>query len=235
MESNFSILTKTVVGDGFLYLQNLFTAGTDTSSSTVEWAIAELISHPDLLAQAQQELDKVVGPNRLVTEADLAHLTFLQAIVKETFRLHPSTPLSLPRMATESCEINGYFILKGATLLTNVWAIARDPDAWAEPLEFRPSRFLQGCGEKVNVDVRGNDFELIPFGAGRRICAGMSLGLRMVQLLTASLVHAFDWELPDGQSVEKLNMDEAYGLTLQRASPLLVHPRPRLSPNAYRA
>lgn len=215
-------------------MQNLFTAGTDTSSSTVEWAIAELIRHPNILAQAQQEIDKVVGQNRLVTEADLTHLTFLQAIVKETFRLHPSTPLSLPRMATESCEINGYFIPKGATLLTNVWAIARDPDAWPEPLEFRPSRFLPECGGKANVDVRGNDFELIPFGSGRRICAGMSLGLRMVQLLTASLIYAFDWKLPHGQSVEKLNMDEAYGLTLQRAAPLLVHPKPRLSANAYR-
>lgn len=216
-------------------MQNLFTAGTDTSSSTVEWAIAELIRHPNILAQAQQEIDKVVGQNRLVTEADLTHLKFLQAIVKETFRLHPSTPLSLPRMATESCEINGYFIPKGATLLTNVWAIARDPDAWPEPLEFRPNRFLPECGEKANADVRGNDFELIPFGSGRRICAGMSLGLRMVQLLTASLIHAFVWKLPHGQSVEKLNMDEAYGLTLQRAAPLLVHPKPRLSPNAYRA
>nr|QVX18578.1 flavonoid 3' hydroxylase 1 [Liquidambar formosana] len=213
-------------------LLNMFTAGTDTSSSTVEWAIAELIRHPNMLAQAQEEIDSVVGRDRLVTELDLPQLTFLQAIVKETFRLHPSTPLSLPRMAAESCEIDGYFIPKGSTLLVNVWAISRDPDVWAEPLEFRPNRFLPG-GEKPNVDVRGNDFEVIPFGAGRRICAGMSLGLRMVQLLTATLVHAFDWDLPEGQFPEKLNMEEAYGLTLQRAAPLVVHPRPRLSPNVY--
>ena len=207
-------------------------AGTDTSSSTVEWAIAELTHNPKLLAQAQEELDTVVGSNRLVTEADLPRLTFLQAIVKETFRLHPSTPLSLPRIAAENCEINGYFIPKDSTLLVNVWAIARDPDMWADPLEFRPGRFLPG-GEKPNVDVRGNDFEVIPFGAGRRICAGMSLGLRMVQLLTASLIHGFNWDLPNGQVAEKLNMEEAYGLTLQRASPLMVHPRPRLKPHSY--
>ncbi|KAL3513070.1 hypothetical protein ACH5RR_025787 [Cinchona calisaya] len=213
-------------------LLNLFTAGTDTSSSTVEWAIAELIRNPKILAQAQEELDTIVGPDRLVTEADLTQLTFLQAIIKETFRLHPSTPLSLPRMAAESCEINGYFVPKGSTLLVNVWAIARDPDVWADPLEFRPERFLPG-GEKPEVDVRGNDFEVIPFGAGRRICAGMSLGLRMVQLLTATLIHAFNWELPNGQSAEKLNMEEAYGLTLQRASPLFVHPRPRIAPRVF--
>ncbi|XP_059638663.1 flavonoid 3'-monooxygenase [Cornus florida] len=213
-------------------LLDLFTAGTDTSSSTVEWAIAELIRHPKILAQAQKELDSVVGPDRLVTESDLAQLTFFQAIIKETFRLHPSTPLSLPRMAAESCEINGYHIPKGSTLLVNVWAIARDPDVWSDPLEFKPDRFLPG-GEKPNADVRGNDFEVIPFGAGRRICAGMSLGLRMVQLLTATLVHAFDWKLAEGQLAEKLNMDEAYGLTLQRAIPLMVHPQPRLAAHLY--
>lgn len=152
--------------------------------------------------------------------------------IKETFRLHPSTPLSLPRMASESCDINGYHIPKGSTLLVNVWAISRDPESWKDPLEFRPERFLPG-GERPNADVRGNDFEVIPFGAGRRICAGMSLGLRMVQLLTATLVHAFDWELADGLMPEKLNMDEAFGLTLQRAAPLMVHPKPRLSHCAY--
>lgn len=199
----------------------------------MEWAIAELIRNPKLLAQAQQELDATVGPDRLVTEADLPQLTFLQAIIKETFRLHPSTPLSLPRMASESCEVNGYFIPKGSTLLVNVWAIARDPDIWADPLEFKPQRFLPG-GEKSTVDVRGNDFEVIPFGAGRRICAGMSLGLRMVQLLTATLIHAFEWDLPNGLTAETLNMEEAYGLTLQRASPLMVHPRPRLASLVYR-
>lgn len=212
----------------------MFTAGTDTSSSTVEWAIAEIIRHPKILAQLKQELDSVVGRDRLVSELDLAQLTYLQAVVKEVFRLHPSTPLSLPRIAAESCEINGYQIPKGSTLLVNVWAIARDPDVWTEPLEFRPERFLPR-GEKPSVDVRGNDFELIPFGAGRRICAGMSLGLRMVQILTATLIHAFDWDLADGLMPEKLNMDEAYGLTLQRAVPLSVHPRPRLSGRAYSA
>ncbi|KAF7849994.1 hypothetical protein BT93_L0064 [Corymbia citriodora subsp. variegata] len=215
-------------------LLNMFTAGTDTSSSTTEWAIAELIRHPEILARVQEEIDAVVGRDRLVTELDLPHLPYLQAVIKETFRLHPSTPLSLPRIAAESCEINGYHVPKGTTLLVNVWAIARDPNTWAEPLEFRPERFLPG-GEKPNADVRGNDFEVIPFGAGRRICAGMSLGLRMVQFMTATLAHAFDWELARGLLPEKLNMDEAYGLTLQRAEPLLIHPKPRLASHAYRA
>ncbi|PIA63064.1 hypothetical protein AQUCO_00200830v1 [Aquilegia coerulea] len=213
-------------------LLNLFTAGTDTSASTVEWAIAELIRHPKILAKSLEELDTVVGKDRLVAESDLSQLPYLQAIIKETFRLHPSTPLSLPRMATEDCEIDGYFIPKNTTLLVNVWAISRDPAIWTNPLEFQPERFLPGS-EKAHVDIKGNDFEVIPFGAGRRICVGMSLGIRMVSFLTASLVHAFDWVLADGQMAEKLNMEEAYGLTLQRKVPLMVHPQPRLAPHAY--
>ncbi|KAL2935462.1 Flavonoid 3'-monooxygenase [Bienertia sinuspersici] len=213
-------------------LLNMFTAGTDTSSSTTEWAIAELLRHPKILSQVKQELDSVVGQDRLVNESDLPNLPYFQAVIKEVFRLHPSTPLSLPRISTEPCEINGYYIPKDTTLLVNVWAIARDPDVWTNPLEFKPERFLEG-GEKPNADVRGNDFEVIPFGAGRRICAGMSLGIRMVQLLTATLVHGFDWKLANGQTPEKLDMEEAYGLTLQRKVPLVVHPQPRLPAHAY--
>ncbi|KAI4343948.1 hypothetical protein L6164_011235 [Bauhinia variegata] len=210
----------------------MFTAGTDTSSSTTEWGIAELLRHPKMLARVREELDSVVGRDRVVTELDLPHLPYFQAVIKETFRLHPSTPLSLPRIAAESCEIFGYHIPKGATLLVNVWAIARDPKEWPDPLEFKPERFLPG-GEKAHVDIKGNDFEVIPFGAGRRICAGVNLGLRMVQLLTATMVHAFDFELENGLNPGELNMDEAYGLTLQRAVPLSAHARPRLSPHVY--
>ncbi|KQK14547.1 hypothetical protein BRADI_1g17180v3 [Brachypodium distachyon] len=214
-------------------LLNLFTAGTDTASSTVEWALAELIRHPDVLKQVQRELDVVVGNDRLVSESDLPGLTFLPAVIKETFRLHPPTPLSLPRVAAEECEVNGYHIPKGTTLLVNVWAIARDPASWPDhPLEFRPVRFLPG-GSHESLDVKGSDYELIPFGAGRRICAGLGWGIQMVTLMTTTLVHAFDWSLVDGMTPDKLDMEEAYGLTLQRAMPLFVQPVPRLLPSAY--
>ncbi|KAK6148598.1 hypothetical protein DH2020_019510 [Rehmannia glutinosa] len=215
------------------FLLNMFAAGTDTTSSTVEWAIAELMRHPKILAQAQQELDSVVGKNRLVTESDLTRLTFLQAIVKENFRLHPSTPLSLPRIAQESCVVNGYYIPKGSTLLVNVWAIARDPDQWSDPLEFRPERFLTG-GERPNADVRGNDFEVIPFGRAVEFVRN-ELGDTDGPTIDATLIHAFDFDLANGQLAQTLNMEEAYGLTLQRAEPLMVHPKPRLAPHVYEA
>nr|BBG28368.1 flavonoid 3'-hydroxylase 2 [Cymbidium hybrid cultivar] len=214
-------------------LQNMFAAGTDTSSNTIEFAIAELIRHPELLVRAQQELDSVVGRRRLVAESDLPNLPFFQAVVKETFRHHPAAPLSLPRIISEDYEIDGYLIPKGATLLINIWAIGRDPIAWAdETLAFQPDRFLPG-GRHEGADVKGNDFELIPFGGGRRICAGMNLGLRMVQLLSATLVHAFDWKLPEGELPEKLDMDLSFGLTLHRTNPLMIRPVPRLEPEAY--
>uniref|UniRef100_A0A0A8YQR0 flavonoid 3'-monooxygenase n=1 Tax=Arundo donax TaxID=35708 RepID=A0A0A8YQR0_ARUDO len=211
---------------------NLFVAGTDTTSTIVEWSLAELIRHPDILKQAQEELDAVVGRGRLVSEADLPRLTFFNAVIKETFRLHPSTPLSLPRIAAEECEVAGYRIPKGTELLVNVWGIAHDPALWPDPLEYRPPRFLPG-GSHADVDLKGGHFGLIPFGAGRRICAGLSWGLRMVTLTSATLVHAFNWELPMGQTPDKLNMEEAFTLLLQRAVPLVVHPVPRLLPSAY--
>ncbi|KAL2319830.1 hypothetical protein Fmac_028799 [Flemingia macrophylla] len=225
-------------GDEFLddeikaIFADMLIAGTDTSSSTIEWTIAELIKNPQIMNKVQQELNTVVGQDRLVTELDLANLPYLQAVVKETLRLHPPTPLSLPRVAEESCEIFGYHIPKGATLLVNIWAIGRDPNEWIDPLEFKPERFLPGS-EKADVDVKDNNFEVIPFGAGRRICVGVSLGVKVVQFLVATLAQAFNWELENGIDPKKLNMDEAFGLTLQRAVPLSAFPRPRLSRNVY--
>ncbi|XP_037445969.1 flavonoid 3'-monooxygenase CYP75B4-like [Triticum dicoccoides] len=183
--------------------------------------MAELIRQPDILKQAQEELDTIVGRERLISESDLPRLTFPRLVIKDNFRLHPSTPLSLPRMATEECEVAGYRIPKGTELLVNVWGIARDPTLWPDPLEFRPARFLPG-GSHANVNIKGGDFGLIPFGAGRRICAGLGWGIRMVAVTTATLVHSFNWELPAGQT---LDMEETFSLLLQ-----LV---PRLLPSAY--
>ncbi|XP_039137055.1 flavonoid 3'-monooxygenase CYP75B137-like [Dioscorea cayenensis subsp. rotundata] len=213
-------------------LTDLFIGGTDTTSLMVEWALVELIRHPDILAAAQKELDSIVGQSRLVSELDLSDIPLLEAIIKETFRLHPPVPHLIPHTASEACEVAGYYVPKATVLLVNVWTICRDPEVWSRPMEFDPSRFLPG-GENADVDVKGSHFELIPFGAGRRICLGMRLGMRMTTLLLASLVHGFDWALPDGLSPENMNMDVEYGLTLERIVPLVARPIPRLAPNAY--
>lgn len=210
-------------------LLNLFTAGTDTSSSIIEWALTEMLKNPSILKRAYDEMDQVIGRNRRLEEADIAKLPYLQAICKETMRKHPSTPLNLPRVSTEACEVNGYYIPKNTRLSVNIWAIGRDPDVWENPLDFTPERFLSG--KYAKIDPRGNDFELIPFGAGRRICAGTRMGIVLVEYILGTLVHSFDWKLPNG--VVELNMDEAFGLALQKAVPLSAMVSPRLSLSAY--
>ena len=208
---------------------DMFTAGTDTSSIIVEWAMAEMINNPSIMARAQEEMDRVIGRDRRIEESDIANLPYLQAICKEAMRLHPSTPLSLPHFSFEECEVDGHHVPANTRLLINIWAIGRDPAAWEDPLEFRPERFLSGPAAKI--DPMGNNFELIPFGAGRRICAGKLAGMVFVQYFLGTLVHAFEWRLPDGE--EKVDMAETFGLALPKAVPLKAIVTPRLVPAAY--
>ncbi|CAL1376841.1 unnamed protein product [Linum trigynum] len=202
----------------YLFL-DLFVAGTDTTTSTLEWAMTELLRNPNTLAKAKKELDQIIEKDNDLKESDVLRLPYLQAIVKETFRLHPPTPLLFPRKARTDVEIHGFTIPKGARILVNVWAIGRDSTIWDDPISFVPERFL---GSKV--DVKGNSFELLPFGAGRRICPAQSLASRMLHMMLGSLVHAFDWKLPNGLNPKMLDMEEKCGLTLQKAKPLFAVP-----------
>ncbi|KAH0465702.1 hypothetical protein IEQ34_005805 [Dendrobium chrysotoxum] len=211
------------------FISDLFVAGTDTSAIVIEWAMAEMLKNPSILQRAQQETDRVIGRHRLLDESDIPNLPYLQAICKEALRKHPPTPLSIPHYASEPCDVEGYHIPGKTWLLVNIWAIGRDPDVWKNPLVFDPERFLQG--KMARIDPMGNDFELIPFGAGRRICAGKLAGMVMVQYYLGTLVHAFDWSLPEG--VGELDMEEGPGLVLPKAVPLSVMARPRLAPAAY--
>ncbi|CAN6548732.1 unnamed protein product [Malus baccata var. baccata] len=197
----------------------IFAAGTDTTSSTLEWAMAELLRNPKKLLKAQEELDQVIGKGKLVEESGIAGLPYLQAIIKETFRLHPPVPLLLPRKAEEDVEICGYIVPKGAQVFVNAWAIGRDPSIWDNPKSFEPERFLGS-----EIDVLGRNLELIPFGGGRRICPGLPLAMRMLHLMLGSLINSFDWKLEDEVVPETMNMEEKFGLTLQMAQPLRAVP-----------
>nr|CAB3452009.1 unnamed protein product [Digitaria exilis] len=207
---------------------NLLVGLPDTTSVTVEWAMAELLRRPDALAKVTEELDRVIGGDRHVTEGDIASLPYLEAVVKETMRLHPVSPLLSPRLSREDVATGGgHDIPAGTLVFVNVWAIGRDPAVWGEDAAvFRPERF---AGSRV--DVKGQDLELLPFGSGRRMCPGVSLGLRMVQVILASLLHAYTWRLPAG--VEELNMEERYGLSMPRLVPLEAVPEPRLPAHLY--
>lgn len=183
--------------------------------------MAELLHNPKSLSKAQEELDQVIGKGKLIEESDVARLPYLQAIIKETFRLHPSVPLLLPRRAETDVEVEGFLVPKGAQVLVNVWAIGRDSSIWENPYSFMPERFL-GLGN--HIDVMGKNFELIPFGGGRRICPGLPLAMRMLHLMLGSLINCFDWKLEDGVMPETMNMEEKFGLTLQMTQPLKAQP-----------
>lgn len=208
-----------------------FVAATESMVLTSEWAMAELLRKPSLLSRAHAELNSVIGRSRAVRESDLPNLPYLQAIVKESFRLHPAAPLLMPRESSHATKAFGYDFPAKTRVIVNVWAIGRDENIWEEPLVFNPERFLQP--NLMHVDVRGQHFELLAFGTGRRVCPAVSMGILVVQFVVASLLHSFDWSLPEGVKAEDLDMSELFGLTLPRAAPLPCVAVPRLAPDCY--
>lgn len=200
-------------------LLNIFVAGTDTSTYTLEWAMAELMHNPEIMSKVQNELEQVVGKGNPIEETDVAKLPYMQAVIKETFRVHPPVPLLLPRKAETDVEIGDYIIPKDAQVLVNAWAISRDPSKWENPNVFAPERFLDS-----EIDFKGHHFELIPFGSGRRICPGLPLAIRMMPLMLGSLVNCFNWRLEDGLSAEDLNKEDEYGITLEKSQPVRIVP-----------
>ena len=207
-------------------MQELFVAGSDTTSAAIDWGMCEILSNPHIAWKLRDELNAVVGREGHVTESHIPRLPYLRAIVKETLRMHPTAPLLMPHMSLDVCQdVGGYSIPKGTRLFINAWAIGRDPTAWKdEPYKFIPERFLSDAYS--SIDVKGHHFELLPFGSGRRVCPGMNLALPIVEITLANLVYAFDdWKvvLPSGQ--HSLDMSDKCGLSCRRAHPLIVVPR----------
>ncbi|KAL3527830.1 hypothetical protein ACH5RR_012486 [Cinchona calisaya] len=205
-------------------LLDMLAGSMDTSATVVEWILAELLKHPRVMKKVQQELEEVVGLNRMVEESDLDSLNYLDMVLKEALRLHPVAPLLLPHASMEECTMDGFLIPKNSRVIINVWTIGRDPNAWSDPEKFNPERFVGS-----DIDFRGHDFQLLPFGSGRRGCPGIQLGLIVVRLLVAQLVHCFNWELPNGISPKELDMTEEFGVVVTRAKHLMAVPTSRLS------
>ncbi|KAK1292090.1 Cytochrome P450 93A1 [Acorus calamus] len=203
------------------FILDVFTAGSDTTATVLEWALAELINNPTIQYKAQQELDSVVGKHRLVEASDVPNLPYLQSIVKETLRLHPPVPVS-PRVATCDAKIFDYDVPAGTIIFINLWSIHRDPEKWVDPFVFKPERF-----EDMAVEEKQNNlFHYAPFGGGRRGCPGMTLGLDVVHVTLASLVQCFEWGVEGG----KEDMKEGMGLTAPKKNPIVCMPRVRLNP-----
>jgi len=167
----------------------------------MNWAMTFLMKNPKAMRKAQEEVRNLFGNKGFVHEDDVQQLPYLKAVVKETMRLQPTAPLLIPRETTKECCVGGYEIPAKTLVYVSAWAVGRDPEAWENPYEFNPDRFLGS-----SIDLKGNDFELIPFGAGRRICPGIFIALATVELSLANLLHKFDWEMPSG--VEDIDMDD---------------------------
>ncbi|XWS61025.1 hypothetical protein CRYUN_Cryun07bG0090300 [Craigia yunnanensis] len=204
-------------------LVDLIVASTDTTSVTVEWAMTELLRNPEKMRKLVEELDRVVGDQNIAEESHLPQLLYLAAVIKETLRLHPPTPLLVTRKPSKTCIVAGYTIPKVSRVVFNAWAIQRDPEFWDDPLKFEPERFLKDT-EKGNY--RGNNFQFFPFGSGRRICAGLPMAERMVAYVLGVLVHSFEWKLSEGT---KVDIHERFGVVLKKMEPLVAIPVPRLS------
>ncbi|KAI5560453.1 hypothetical protein POPTR_016G049900v4 [Populus trichocarpa] len=183
-----------------------------------------------MMEKARQKIDSVVGRSRLVQESDIANPPYLQAIVKETLRLHPTGPL-IVRESLEDCTIAGYKIPANTRLFVNIWSLGRDPNHWENPLDFRPQRFTgeDWSGNSNMMDVRGQHFHLLPFGTGRRSCPGASFALQFVPTTLAALIQCFEWKVGDGEC-GTVDMDEGPGLTLPRAHSLVCIPVSRPCP-----
>ncbi|PSS07727.1 Cytochrome P450 71A8 like [Actinidia chinensis var. chinensis] len=193
-----------------------FAAGTDTTSTFLEWAMTELLRHPRVLKKVQIEVREVLKGKDDIAD-DFEKMLYLKAVMKETFRLHPPIPLLVPRQAREDVKVMGYDIAAGTMVIINAWAIGRDPALWDEPEEFRPERFLNSP-----IDFKGLDFQLIPFGAGRRGCPGITFAMAVNELVLANLLHKFDWALPGGAKAEDLDITECPGVAIHRRIPLLA-------------
>ncbi|EYU42911.1 hypothetical protein MIMGU_mgv1a023589mg [Erythranthe guttata] len=225
LKDKYDLSEDTIVG----LLWDMITAGMDTTAVSVEWAMAELIKNPRVQHTAHEELDRVIGTQRIITELDFPNLPYLQYIAKEAMRLHPATPLMLPHRSNSNVKINGYDIPKGSNVHVNVWAIGRDPQVWKNALEFRPERFIE-----EDVDMKGHDFRLLPFGAGRRVCPGAQLGINLVTSMIGHLLHHFEWAPREGVLAEEIDMGENPGLVTYMRTPLEAVATPRLPKFLYK-
>ncbi|XP_062024785.1 cytochrome P450 CYP82J17-like [Rosa rugosa] len=206
---------------------NLILAGSESISISLTWTVSLLLNNRDTLKLAQEELNRTVGRHRWVEDTDIKNLVYLQAIVKETLRLYPPAPLSVPHEAMEDCKVGGFHIPKGTRLFVNLWKLHRNPSVWPDPEVFSPERFLTS---QAGVDASGQHFEFIPFGSGRRVCPGITFAFQVIHLTLARLIQGFELATPLDKAVD---MTEGLGITLPRATPLEVLLTPRLASELY--
>ena len=205
-------------------MQIMFEAGTDTSFIVLEYAMTQLMRNPRIMNKLHDEVRNTIAKGKeMVTEDELDSLAYLKAVIKETLRLHMPAPLLVPHFSMADCNIEGYTIPSGTRTIVNSWALARDPSYWEKAEEFMPERFMKG-GSATAIDNKGNDFQYLPFGAGRRMCPGGNFAIANIEVMLANLVYHFNWELPLELARTGIDMTESFGVIVHRTKKLLLVP-----------
>nr|XP_010910607.1 premnaspirodiene oxygenase [Elaeis guineensis] len=202
---------------------DMFAGGTETSATKLQWTMAELMRHPEIMVKAQVEVRQAFKGKTKIEEEDITKLHYIKLVIKESLRLHPPVPLLGPKVCREACKVDGYDIPFGSRIIINAWAVARDPRYWEDPESFKPERF-----DGSSVDYKGGNFEYLPFGGGRRICPGITFGMAQVETVLAHLLYYFDWKIPDGMDPKDLDITELFGGTVSLKSPLWLIATPHI-------
>ncbi|KAL5988512.1 hypothetical protein ACLOJK_036277 [Asimina triloba] len=203
----------------FESILDMVVGATDTTATTLEWAMSELIKNPNAMEKAQAEVRRVVGRRSKVEEDEISQMVYLQAVIKEVHRLRPAVPLLVPHESTASTTLQGYHIPPKTKVLINAWAIGRDPKSWENAEEFLPERFINDP-----IDYNGQDFRFIPFGAGRRGCPGMLFAIPTIELALANLLYWFDWKMPGNMTKDDMDLTEVMGIVVHKKTPLQLVP-----------
>ncbi|XP_037483256.1 cytochrome P450 99A2-like [Triticum dicoccoides] len=197
-------------------IMDMFTAGTETTSSAAEWVMSDLMKNPEVMMKAQAEVRRTFdNKSSQDHEGHIVELHYTKMVIKESMRLNPVLPLLVPRVCRETCDVGGFEIMEGTRVMVNTWALGRDPEYWHEPEEFRPERFEDGT-----ATYKGSRFDYLPFGSGRRICPGDTFGVAVLELMVARLLYYFDWSLPAGVKPSELDMEMIVALTSRRKNQL---------------
>ncbi|XWS53408.1 hypothetical protein CRYUN_Cryun11dG0154900 [Craigia yunnanensis] len=211
-------------------ITEIMIATVDNPSNAVEWALAEMLNQPEILEKATQEIDSVVGRERLVQESDFPKLNYVKACAREVLRLHPIAPFNVPHVSVADTTVANFFIPKGSHVLLSRTALGRNPKVWDEPLKYKPERHLKEDGSPVSLNEP--DLRFISFSTGMRGCKGILLGTSMTVMLFARLLQCFSWCIPPNQ--QTIHLTEAKeNLFLDK--PLCVVAKPRLPSKVYPA
>ncbi|XP_060098781.1 cytochrome P450 2J6-like [Heteronotia binoei] len=186
---------------------DLFLGGTETSSTTLYWALLYMAAYPDVQAKVQKEIDATVAPDHRICYEDRKNLPYTNAVIHEVQRFSNIVAIGVPRYAIKDIMIQQFPIKKGTVVLPSIASALHDPNEWETPQQFNPSHFLDKDGDFTCPEA------FVPFSIGNRMCLGDNLARTELFVFFSNLLKAFSFRFPDG--VEDINMEPIWGGTLQ--------------------